>query len=198
MTHDPTDDVLKDLEAALTVKPSSAFAAGVRARIRDGSARRRVWPRWTMAGLAAAAAVVLAVLAWPQRGAPRGVAISASRPPAPAAPAPAVAAISSPAAPIAVPGPSRAIAKPLPPRSRSVRAAVSEPPEVLVPRDQAVALQALVTGLSDGTIDAESLATPPSDASTPLPAAAQIVIVPIVIPAIDVRPSAGGTVGGIR
>ena len=56
MTHDQTDDVLNDLEAALAVTPSPEFADGVRARIRRESARRRTWPAWAMAGVAAAAA----------------------------------------------------------------------------------------------------------------------------------------------
>jgi hypothetical protein len=55
MTHDRTDDVLKDLEAALAVTPSPEFAEGVRARIHGESAPRRIWPVWAMAGLAAAA-----------------------------------------------------------------------------------------------------------------------------------------------
>jgi len=70
-----------------------------------------------------------------------------------------------------------------------------------VPRDQALALEALVTGLNNGTIDAGSLAIPPPDASVPLAPAAQIEIVPIVIPPIDGRApgtSGGDAPGGIR
>src|SRR5262245_26659583 len=59
MTHDHTDDVLKDLEAALSVTPSPAFAEGVRARIRQESGRRRVWPAFLTVGLAAAAVLVI-------------------------------------------------------------------------------------------------------------------------------------------
>ena len=62
MTHDPTNDVLQELEAALTLAPSPEFADGVRARIRSESTRRRAWPMWAMAGLAAAAAIALVVL----------------------------------------------------------------------------------------------------------------------------------------
>ena len=62
MTHDRTDDVLNDLEAALAVTPSPEFADGVRARLRGESARRRTWPVWGIGGLAAAAAFALVFL----------------------------------------------------------------------------------------------------------------------------------------
>jgi hypothetical protein len=150
---------------------------------------------WTMAGLAAAAAVVLAVLAWPHRESPAAaVAVTASRPSQPAASAPTIA-VPSTAGSIAEKGPAGAIVKPRAPGAASHRAAA---PEVLVPRDQAVALEALVAGLSNGTIDPQSLATAPADASTPLAPAAQIDIVPIVIPPIEIRTpgTSGGESGG--
>jgi hypothetical protein len=62
MTNDHTNDVLKDLEAALAVTPSPEFADGVRARLRGESARRRTWPVWGIGGLAAAAAFALVFL----------------------------------------------------------------------------------------------------------------------------------------
>jgi hypothetical protein len=193
MTHDRTDDVLKDLEAALAVTPSPGFADGVRARIRGESARTRTWPAWTMAALAAAAAIVVAFVAWPRReAAPAAVAVTASRSPEP------VVAASPSATPVVDAGPGITIAKPRVSHDVPRRAPA---PEVLVPRDQALALEALVAGLSNATIDAESLATPPPDASTPLPATPQIVIAPIVIPPIDLRvpeTSGGATFGGIR
>lgn len=199
MTENPTDDVLRDLEAALAVTPSREFAEGVRARIRDASARRRVWPVWTMAALAAAAGVVLTVLTRPHRATTASdVSATTAHSTEPAGPAPVVTLPPVAAAPTVAGHELAAISRP--------RTARGEPrpmaaPEVLVPRDQAVALQTLVAGLSDGTIDAESLATPPPDASMPLAPAAQIEIVPIVIPPIDGRapgPSGGNSSGGIR
>jgi hypothetical protein len=58
--HDPDhDDVLKELNAALQVEPSRAFASGVRARVSGSRTQtRRIW--W---GLAAAATVGLATVA---------------------------------------------------------------------------------------------------------------------------------------
>ncbi len=58
--HDPDrDDVLKELDAALQVEPSRAFADGVRARVnRSQTVNRTMW--W---GLAAAASVGLATMA---------------------------------------------------------------------------------------------------------------------------------------
>jgi hypothetical protein len=57
--HLDDDDVLKDLDAALRVEPSRAFAEGVRARVtRSHIATRNMW--W---GLAAAASVGLATMA---------------------------------------------------------------------------------------------------------------------------------------
>lgn len=195
MTDHHTDDVLKDLEAALAVTPSQEFAEGVRARVRSESARRRAWPVWAMAGLAAAAVIVVAFAAWPHREeSPAAVAVTASRAPEPVAPAPVV----TRAAPAVSADPVVPIARPRAARDAPRRAAA---PEVLVPRDQALALQVLVTGLNNGTIDAASLATPPPDASVPLAPAAKIEIVPIVIPPIDVRApgaSGGEPVGGIR
>jgi hypothetical protein len=192
MTDTHTDDVLKDLEAALAVTPSPEFAEGVRARIHRESSRRRVWPVWAMAGLAAAAAIVVTI-AWPRREAvPAAVAVTAAHEPTPivSAPPPVAPAVEArPAVTTAAPRASHAVAR---------RAAA---PEVLVPPDQALALQALMVGLRDGTIDAASLATPPPDASVPLAPAPKIEIVPIVIPPIDVRaPGAAGgePVGGIR
>ena len=193
MTNDRPDDVLKDLETALAVTPSPEFAEGVRARIHGQSARTRMWSIWVRAGLAAAAAIAVAFVAWPRReAAPAAVAVTTSRPPEPVITAP-------PAAPPAVDAVRTVtIAKPEASHDVPRRAPA---PEVLVPRDQAVALQALVAGLSNATIDARSLATPPPDASTPLPATPQIVITPIVIPPIDVRvpeTSGGAPFGGIR
>lgn len=199
MTENHTDDVLRDLEAALAVTPSREFAEGVRARIRDESARRRVWPVWTLAGLAAAAAIGLAVLTRPHRETTASdVTATTARLPEPAAPAPVVTVPPVAASPTVTSREVAAISRPRAARGEPRRAAA---PEVLVPRDQASALQTLVAGLSDGTIDAGSLATPPPDASMPLAPAAQIEIVPIVIPPIDGRapgPSGGNSSGGIR
>lgn len=88
--HDPDqDDALKELDAALQVEPSRAFADGVRARItRSRTTSTRAW--W---GLAAAASVGLATLAlWrPATGpsaidAPVTVAVAPAHATAPAVP----------------------------------------------------------------------------------------------------------------
>lgn len=69
------DNVLKELDAALQVEPSRAFAEGVRARVnRSRTSTARVW--W---GLAAAASIGLATLAlW--RPAPEPTSVAAVTP----------------------------------------------------------------------------------------------------------------------
>jgi hypothetical protein len=195
MTHDHTDDVLKDLETALAVEPSPEFAAHVRARIGEESARRRPWLMWATVGLVGAAVVVLAVVTLARREAgPAATQVAASHTLEPVAIAPAV----SPAVTPAPVGETPAGA--VKPQTVSVASRKSRP-EVLVPRDQAAALGALVAGLNDGTIDPGSLATPPPAAATALAPAAGIVIAPIVIPPVDPRTpgsSGGESPGGIR
>ncbi len=179
MTHDPTDDVLKDLEAALTVTPSPAFVDGVRARVAADSKRRRTWPVWAAVGFAAAAGIVVTVVAWPLRApASPPIAITTSRPiespaPAPAAPTAAVTSV-----------PTR-LARPVPRADAHVDRRRDSMPEVLVSSDQVDGLRALVAKLNDGTIDAASLATAPPDAAVPLPPVPDIVVPAIVIPSID-------------
>ena len=70
------DNVLKELDAALQVEPSRAFADGVRARVnRSSTNTARVW--W---GLAAAASIGLATLTlW--RPAPESASVAAVTPP---------------------------------------------------------------------------------------------------------------------
>ncbi|HUL72233.1 MAG TPA: hypothetical protein VLT86_03980 [Vicinamibacterales bacterium] len=187
MSDDHMDDVLKGLEAALAVEPSPEFAARVRARVSKESARRRAWPAWAAVGLATAAVVVLTVAAWPRRS-PIAAQVTATRTPEPAASSSRMSPIAAPA-----PAPDRQIVKAA--TSRIARALRQHPaPEVLVPPGQAEALRTLLAGLSDGTIDPGSLATPPPDAAAALAPAPEIVIPPIVIPSMDARTA--GTPGG--
>ena len=60
MTDHDTDDILSELDAALSVEPSRKFADGVRTKVRQSQMRTtHVW--W---GLAAAAGISFAVVAF--------------------------------------------------------------------------------------------------------------------------------------
>jgi hypothetical protein len=96
------DDVLKELDAALQVEPSRAFADGVRSRVR----RSRTYTTRTWWGLAAAASIGLATLAvWRplvQAPAPMKVAVAPTEATAPAVPSRAPESVVS-TAPVAAP-----------------------------------------------------------------------------------------------
>lgn len=188
------DELLSELKTALDVEPSSGFAAGVRERVAHASGRQRPsWLVWVGMGLAAAAVVIVATV-WSTRGA--------------GTPAPVVATVANSAAPVVaapstVDRASQPVTEPTTTNTgakivRRERAAAK--PEVLVSRDEADGIRALVSGLNDGTIDPASLATPPPDASVPLEMPA-IVIAPIVVAPLDGRApgtSGGGIAGDIR
>ncbi|HKW02923.1 MAG TPA: hypothetical protein VJN96_24070 [Vicinamibacterales bacterium] len=184
MTDDRSDDVLKDLEAALAVTPSPEFAHGVRARIHRESSRRRVRPVWTMAGLAAAAAIVLAVLVWPrQEAGPAAVPATASRAAEPAMPSPQVSAPSHPAV--------SQVARAAAPRHspRAPQPVVSAGPDLVVISNQRDVLQRLWLRASQ-TKDLKQ-----EDASSPLaapvgdtPIVSELLTAPVTITPLVVTP----------
>ena len=202
MTDTPTDErvdeLLADLDRALTIEPSPALAA--RARTRMGAAAP-AWLGWRWA-LAAGAVIVLAgatYVAWPQPSAVR----STSAQVVPNAPATAGAQpraqVPSLAAPVAAPAVRQARARAAGPNPvRHATAAVREP-EVLVSPNQRIALEQLAAALRDGRLTTESVAA----ANQP------IVQEPLIVPSMviapfeaDVLPAIGtnvtvGTGGGV-
>ena len=138
MTDHQIDDPLKELEAALAIEPSPAFAAGVRARVAES--RRAAWLTWQE--LAPAAVVVVAVLGgflW-RAGQVRVQPAAVGTPNAPAA----MAARIAPDVPVArIASPD----KPVSADRAAVRVTTPAAPEVLVPPDQAMALNRFLAGL---------------------------------------------------
>jgi hypothetical protein len=135
MTDHQFDDPLKELETALAIEPSPAFAAGVRARV--AGPRLGAWFRWQEMAAAVIALAVLSGLLW--RPAQVGV-----RP-----------AAETPSAPVAVAAPSAAAVAPAPARIARVAAVMptsdkTRELEVLVPPDQAIALAQLLVACREG------------------------------------------------
>jgi hypothetical protein len=186
MTYHTFDDPLKELEAALAVEPSPAFAARVRARVAE-TRSRPVWLGWQ--GIAAAAVVVLAVVgvvAWhvragDARNLPHRAAVESAGVP--------VAGIGVPvhvdrATPVA-----RVPAIEVP----SVRTAVVQTPEVLVPSDQAMALNRLLAGLRERRATAAAAAEAPLVLLEELPQISPVRLEPIKIdPLVPNSPPSGG------
>jgi hypothetical protein len=185
MTHDRTDDVLNDLEAALAVTPSAGFADGVRARIRGQSARRRVWPVWAAAGLAAAAVVWLVVAVRPG---------SRAESPAPSAATPAVAEVHpNPRAPVASVEPAAvrpAVAREKPGVAES-RASAAPVLEVI--SNQRDVLQRLWTRASRATpLKQEDAASPSSTPAGDTPIVSEMLTAPVTIAPVVVKPLGDG------
>jgi hypothetical protein len=171
--HQPDqDDVLKELDAALQVEPSRAFADGVRARVNRSRANTtRVW--W---GLAAAASIGLATLAlWRPATGPSvndapaivTVAVAPAQVPAPVTPA-------APAVPVARREPSVARA--------SVTTIASEPNLVVITNQGAV-LRELWAEVGTGAMVETDIEVP-----VPVTAAEMKPIAPIVLDPIVVTP----------
>jgi hypothetical protein len=141
MTHHQFDDPLKELEAALAIEPSPAFAAGVRARI-AGSGSRAWWPAWqVMAAAALLAVAVMGGLVWragqvrgqPQRGNAAMVSAGVAR----------VAPSVQPPTPAAMTGGR------VGPALAALRLRPAPAPETIVPPDQAIAVNQLLDDLRE-------------------------------------------------
>jgi hypothetical protein len=184
MTKQQFDDPLKDLEAALAVEPSPAFAARVRARV-TGPRNRRAWLGWQ--GLAAAAIVALAVVGaglWRASISDvrtlRTVAVVAEVPAA------------SGVASAAVVAKSIASVKVLPVATSRPSAGHAPSPEVLVPPDQAIAVNRFLAGLRE-LKTARLAAEAPVVVLEELPQITPVRIEPIRIdPLVPNSPSSGG------
>jgi hypothetical protein len=132
------DDILDDLRAALAIEPSPSFEARVRAAAATDAEQRRNWWPWLVAAGACAALAVVAATSWP-----RAVEVQPAR---------MAATFGAPATPPAVSAPStsRRSARPIASRATSTAPVRRREPEVLVPRDQAIALDRLIRGISEG------------------------------------------------
>ncbi len=141
-------DLLRDLEAALDVSPSSDFEARVRERVRGHA---MAVPRWTWpAGVAVAATVVLAVMLVSGRQSPARPEIVRPQAPAPAAPAAEVRGVTE-----RVPPSVEARETTMTRRARRTAEHV-EPhvtsPAVVVPAGQMAAIQRLMSEVSAGRV----------------------------------------------
>lgn len=172
--HDPDqDDALKELDAALRVQPSRAFADGVRARVEQSHRRNRnMW--W---GLAAAASLGLATLAlWrPLVETPVQMVAAPVQ-----APVPAVRTVT--------PDPVAAIARvrPFVPEGT----ATSPEPRLEVITNQGALLRQMWVGVDPGGM-VETVA----EAAVPVPAVKVKPIAPIVLDPIVVTPIVVGEIG---
>jgi hypothetical protein len=148
MTDEHANDVLRELQAQLTVEPSAAFAAGVRARVAAEPARTGLG--WWRPVVAVAASVAVLAGVWIARGHGRApVAAPMAVVAADTATVPLVAAAAA-----GVPTPAPTPASPKRPAARPSRGAVrsieAEVPRALVPADQRIALRQLLAAVRDG------------------------------------------------
>jgi len=199
MTDHVGNDVLKELDAALRVEPSRAFADGVRARIdRSRTNTARMW--W---GLAAAASIGLATLAvWrPATGsAPNDAPVQVAVAPAPAtaptvpARAPEGVVAMAPAAPGVPPAVTRRQAT----VARAPETAMASEPRLEVITNQGAVLRQLWADyqgrplvLSESESVVEELSTKPIEVDP-------IVVRPIVVSEMGKEPGPAGATPVIR
>jgi hypothetical protein len=191
MMDEHMDDILRELQAQLTVEPSPEFAAGVRARARHDDARS-AWIAWRPMLAVAASAVLLAGV-WMARGRDRApaagsgaaAATEAARLPQPAAPTGA-----STPAPTGV---SHAAPAARGPR-RAVRAADREVTdlEVIVPADQRVALRQLLVAVREGRASVPGAPSTVDEVTGELKPLVAIDVPPIVVEPLPVSARSGG------
>lgn len=179
------DTLLKELDAALQVEPSSAFPDGVRARVRRSRVRTiQIW-----CGLAAAACVGFAVMSLSRPAHEVPVQVTAPLD----APVPSIVkAASAPTSGGQVFGPGKASA---------VRASTkASEPRLEVITNQGAVLRQIWAGVDDKVLPfAETEATPSADT----PAGRPIVVNPLTVPPIVVseigkEPGSGGATPIIR
>ena len=195
--HDPDqDDVLKELDAALQVEPSRAFADGVRARVTQSRARTtQMW--W---GLAAAASVTLAaVVLWrpatyaPANDAPVKVAVAPPQATVPAVPSKAPESVVA-MAPVATPAVARRRAT----ATRAAVAAIASEPRLEVITNQGAVLRQLWADYRGRTLVVAD-AGPIVDGLAPKPiTVGDIVVAPIVVVEMGKEPVPAGATPIIR
>jgi hypothetical protein len=148
---DERDDLLSDLRIELAgVVPSPAFAASVRAKVAEASAKRR-WLTWASVPVALAAAVlVVAAISLARVSDREWPPVSPARPGVPVvASAPAAASAGVTGTTAMAPLAERVRAASPRPEAVRVRVAVNDPFAVQVPPDQANALRSLLVALRD-------------------------------------------------
>jgi hypothetical protein len=185
-----SDEALeREIEAALGVDPSPEFLPRVRARIASEQVHQGwYWSTgWRWAGVAAVVTAVAVIAVWTLRDpsrAPREAHItdtpsvdSATPPVQPALPAPALVASS--------PESSKPVSAPVVRTVRSTRTpAVVARPEVMVSRDEAVALRQLIAAITARQVEAMDIPQLGVE-SAPLPQMEEIVLEPIKLSPLD-------------
>jgi hypothetical protein len=156
MSEHKVDELLRDLAREIDVDPSPVFAAGVRARIAEAPARRPMWI-WSSVALAAASVVLAVVIGRPDSPGSEerrdavaeqpGVVVAersvntADAPSHPGTPAP--------------PHPGTVAPSHLRTHPRTLAPTHPRTFEVLVPPDQRILLERLMTALREGRINVE-------------------------------------------
>lgn len=184
MTDHHVDDLLKDLDAALSVEPSPSLAARIRAEIdREPVSRGFRWMRWAAVGATGAFAVVAtAVVLWKSPG--------ASAPAVPAAAIPPVATASI------QPSPTRTSAHvPAARASRIIRAAAVPEPEVIVSPSVRLGLQQLADAMRSGRITGESFGEGAEQAEPPRLVEMKFEIPSFKVEDLSPKPPAGTAPG---
>jgi hypothetical protein len=191
MSDGSVDALLRDLAAELQVEPAGDLAARVRHRLVQFS-ERRTTTNWTLgiAGVVLVSGLALTVDLQPP---------SEDRP----APGPAPFALEvspgrvAPVGPVADVGSQR---RPVPTRRVPIRASASHPapvsvaaPEMIVPPDQAIALQRILAAMRTGQSPVPPAAVVTLDADGRMPAPAQIAIPEITIERLWPPANGGGS-----
>jgi len=179
----------REIEAALGVDPSPEFLPRVRARVASEQMHRGWhWSTgWRWAGVAAVVTAVAVIAVWTLRDpsrAPREAHItdtlpvdSATPPAEPALPAPALVASSAES--------PRPVTAPVARTVRSTRTQLAAArPEVLISRDEAVALRQLIAAIAARQVEARDIPQLGAE-SAPLPRMEEIVLEPIKLSPLD-------------
>ena len=168
------EDLEAELQRAVAIDPSPAFAPGVRAGI-DSASSAGYRLAWLAAPLGIGAALAIAVLL----GAPgnRPAELAGTRKPAPPS-SPSTIARNSPSSPTVAPAVAIGVRQAAADTRRRSRA-IPRPaePEIIVPPGQARALARYMALVRRGTIDAAVLIQPPAELQAP----ADLVVDPLTV-----------------
>ena len=179
-----TDGTLeKDIEAALGVDPSPGFLPRIRARIANERMQEGwFWSvSWRWARVAAVVTAVAVIAAWTLRDpsrAPREAHIM-DTPPVESTPPPVDSALPAPAVVASSAESPEPVSAPVIRTVRSTRAPVAVArPEVVISRDEAVALRQLIVAIAARQVQATDIPQLGAE-SAPLPQMEEIVLEPI-------------------